>query len=427
MTDFEKNIHRELFQRGQEQILEQLYRNSTLTEICDTIVHLVESTGDDLMCSILEYNSETETLHRLAAPNLPEFFNNAIDGMKAGPGIGACGAAAYINNRVVTEDLLTHPFWKRARNLVKKTDLRSCWSQPILGYDGNVLGTFAIYHNEPQGPSSTEIEIIESAAHLAAIAIAHKKAEEKRKQIEEHLQQTKKMEAVGSLAEGIAHDFNSILSTISEDLATIQANKESKNDLSHHIEKINATISQAKELTSQILEFSSQDSAVSLEINLTAIIDDTIDMLKSNIPSSIEVIAKYSKSKIYINANSERIQKALSYLCRNAVESIRGHGEIRIHLKEAEAANIPFLDTEIITNKRYAKIVISDTGTGIKASVIDRIFEPFFTTKEVGIQTGMGLSVVHGIVKQNGGIITVKSKSGAGSTFSLFFPVVERN
>ena len=94
MTDFEKNIHRELFQRGQEQILEQLYRNSTLTEICDTIVHLVESTGDDLMCSILEYNSETETLHRLAAPNLPEFFNNAIDGMKAGPGIGACGAAA---------------------------------------------------------------------------------------------------------------------------------------------------------------------------------------------------------------------------------------------------------------------------------------------------------------------------------------------
>ncbi|MDH3998663.1 MAG: PAS domain S-box protein [Desulfuromonadales bacterium] len=179
MTVTTQQRYREILQQGQTRALELLYRDHSLEEICTAIIESIERIDEGVFCSVLRLNPQTRTLHKIAAPNLPDFYNDAIEGMKIGKGIGSCGAAAFSKGRVIITDILTHPYWEKARNLVKKTTLRSCWSQPILDSRGRVLATFAIYYDKPRQPELFELKFIESAADLVALTINHKRAEER--------------------------------------------------------------------------------------------------------------------------------------------------------------------------------------------------------------------------------------------------------
>lgn len=117
-------------------------------------------------------------MYPAAAPSLPEFYNQAINGLEIGEGVGSCGAAAYSKKRVIAEDVLTHPNWAAYRELTQKANLRSCWSEPILDSFGNVLGTFAIYHRQPKSPGKEEIELLQSIVYLTSLAITRKRDEE---------------------------------------------------------------------------------------------------------------------------------------------------------------------------------------------------------------------------------------------------------
>ena len=158
-------------EQARNQVMEQLSRNAPLTEILHSIVHTVEQENPDMLCSILLLDVSGKHLLTGAAPRLPPFYNAAIHGVAIGHSVGSCGTAAHTGQRVIVEDIGTHPYWENYRELAERAGLGSCWSEPIKNADGKVLGTFAIYHDKPQVPTPSDIQLIEQAASLAALAI----------------------------------------------------------------------------------------------------------------------------------------------------------------------------------------------------------------------------------------------------------------
>ena len=157
--------------KSRTRVLEFMTSDSNLFIILDAIVRDVEYENPNMLCSILLLDETGEHLLIGASPNLPDFYNEAIDGIEIGVGVGSCGTAAFTNMRVIVEDIQNHPYWEPYKELAKEAGLGACWSEPIRSSKGKVLGTFAIYHREPNQPSLEHISLIEQSASLASIAI----------------------------------------------------------------------------------------------------------------------------------------------------------------------------------------------------------------------------------------------------------------
>jgi PAS domain S-box-containing protein len=159
--------------RGRNRILRELVDGAPLERIFTVMTQAAEAVIPGMRCSILRLDAEHGVLRHGAAPSLPDEYNEIVDGLPVGPGAGSCGAAAHGGERVVAEDTLTHPNWANYQSLVERFGLRSCWSEPIKSPSGEVLGTLAMYHDEPSTPGPFEIEFIVTNAQVAAYAIEH--------------------------------------------------------------------------------------------------------------------------------------------------------------------------------------------------------------------------------------------------------------
>ncbi|GAB2590021.1 diguanylate cyclase domain-containing protein [Nitrincola alkalisediminis] len=176
-----------VLQRHRNTLLEMIAADQPIEQILQEIVLSVEAYNPKTFCSILLFHSDTETLHIGAAPSLPQEYNQAINGVKIGPAVGACGSAAYFKKRVITADIAQHPFWKDYKHLSLKHGLKACWSEPIMRKNGHLLGTFAIYHTKVSEPTSDDIQLIRESAQLAEIAIErHLAYDELRRSEERH-------------------------------------------------------------------------------------------------------------------------------------------------------------------------------------------------------------------------------------------------
>ena len=177
-TDITERWQIEQRNQAHDAMLEMVARGVMLGNILDAIVKQVEHEEPSARCSILLLDAEGKHLLKGAAPSLPDFYNDAIHGIEIGMGVGSCGTAAWLGQRVVVEDIDTHEYWKPYVSLAQKAGLRACWSEPIVSSQGKVLGTFAIYHDVPQKPDAKDLERVAFAANLAAIAIENRHAHE---------------------------------------------------------------------------------------------------------------------------------------------------------------------------------------------------------------------------------------------------------
>src|SRR6478672_124383 len=167
----------EFFRAGQTRVLELIAEDAALSEILTNLVLLMEGQAEGLRCSVLLLSRDGIHVEHGAAPNLPEVYVNAVDGAPIGPRAGSCGTAMYTRQPVVVTDVLTDPLWADYRDLAKISGLRACWSTPILSSNGEVLGSFAMYRQEPRGPRAEETRLTEVATHLARIAIERQRAQ----------------------------------------------------------------------------------------------------------------------------------------------------------------------------------------------------------------------------------------------------------
>jgi len=161
----------EPFYAGQGRILEMIAASGPLADILTRIVLLMEAQADGLRCSILLLSNDGKHVRHGAAPNLPEAYVKAVDGLPIGPRVGSCGTSMYLRKPVVVTDVLTDPLWSDYRGLAKSCGLRACWSTPIISSHGDVLGSFAMYRHEPRGPNAEETRLTEAATRIASIAI----------------------------------------------------------------------------------------------------------------------------------------------------------------------------------------------------------------------------------------------------------------
>jgi len=252
-----------------------------------------------------------------------------------------------------------------------------------------------------------------------------KQTDEERKKLEAQLMQAQKMEALGTLAGGIAHDFNNILSAI---IAYAEGGKHIVPDtdkVRKNIDEILKVSSRARDLVKQILAFSRRTKHEYIQLKLDATVKESLKMLRAILPKTIE-IRQNLPANGRVMADSTQIHQVVMNLCSNAAHAMgeRG-GVLDVSLNKVdvhEGAEAFALD---LPPGPYLRLSVSDTGHGMTPEVLERIFEPYFTTKEKGRGTGLGLSVVHGIVKSHKGAITCKSIPGEGTTIDIYLPEIE--
>ncbi len=247
------------------------------------------------------------------------------------------------------------------------------------------------------------------------------RAEEEKTSLENQLIQTQKMEALGRFAGGIAHDLNNMLYPIILNLQMLAEEVPFGDSRDQTIRLVLSAAYRQRDLLRQILSFSRRNEQQLKPVAVFGLIQETITFLRSSLPSTIEIVLTNDAQNDTVLGNATQIQQIVMNLCRNAADAIEPYtGTIEVALANVDLPED--LATREIQAGEYLQLTVSDTGTGMAPEIMSHIFEPFYTTKDVGKGSGMGLSVIHGIVKGHGGAVRAESEPGKGSLFTVYLP-----
>lgn len=300
-----------------------------------------------------------------------------------------------------------------------------CLSKKVL--DGDSIKTEVVSPNDNKNYSVSFSPIFHTDNTVSVLHVLRDITDIKT--IENRLQQSQKMEAIGALAGGIAHDFNNILSPIMGYTELLSEDIPKESPLRSSLDEIYAASMRAKDMVRQILTFSRQEKSEVRLMKMQHIVKEALKLIRSTIPATIDIKQDIRKECGLINADPTQIHQIVMNLATNAYHAMEETGgTMRVSLKEAELN--PELNEQDIVGQDiqkgiYACLTVSDTGAGIPEDIRDKIFDPFFTTKKQGKGTGLGLSSVHGILTSCGGFIRLHSELGRGTEFNIYLPVAE--
>ena len=242
-----------------------------------------------------------------------------------------------------------------------------------------------------------------------------------RKRIEAHLLRAQRMDSIGALASGIAHDLNNVLAPILMSLRPLQQKLADENS-QRWLSLIQKSAERGKDLIGQVLTFAKGTTGEQSPLQLTHLIKDIARILKETLPRNIELETELQSDPPYVIGDTTQLHQMLMNLCLNARDAMPQGGNLRIELESLLLTEKEVPSQTGITPGRFIRVTVSDTGTGIPADLLDRIFDPFFTTKEHGKGTGLGLSIAIGIVRSHGGFIDVISEVNKGTQFKIYLP-----
>jgi PAS domain S-box-containing protein len=251
-------------------------------------------------------------------------------------------------------------------------------------------------------------------------------AEEERRQLEERMRRTQRLESMGVLAGGIAHDFNNILSSISGFTELVAEATEPGTEVHDNLRYVIAAAGRAKDLVAQILAFSRQAGATQQTVNFDLIVKEALALARASVPSTIAFNVHIDKGVSAVVGDPTQLHQVILNLVTNAAQAMEGGtGELTVALAEVSIGPEDLAATGLPPGE-YLRLDVSDTGPGVPPEIRERIFDPFFTTKSQGQGTGLGLAMVHGIVSSHGGAVTLDSTPGEGSTFTVYLPPIHR-
>jgi signal transduction histidine kinase len=298
---------------------------------------------------------------------------------------------------------------------------------PLVGEEGVVLGVLSL-HNKRTPPFTPQDKDLGAVmASLAAEILDRQRAAEAARTSEAHLSRMQRLEAIGTLAGGIAHDFNNILSAILGYGGLALAEAPAGTPLRENLEVILEAAGRAAELTRQILAFGRPSQREIFPIEFRSVVAEAVRLVRATFPSTI-VVRQLLDSAAAVVADPGQMHQVLMNLCTNARLSFQdrstGHIDILLDDEDLDASfSARYPD---VMPGRYIRLRVRDDGSGMTPEVMERIFEPFYTTRSHGEGSGMGLAMVHGIVRNHGGVILVESVPGSGTTFTIYLPVIDR-
>jgi PAS domain S-box-containing protein len=306
-------------------------------------------------------------------------------------------------------------------------------SSPLRDRDGEIVGLVVVFQDITernqaqealrQNQAQLENRVAERTTELQQVNAALSRDMQERKKLEEQLLQAQKMESIGVLAGGIAHDFNNILNIIQGYAFILRGHGTQDKEIGESLTVIDETVHRGSALVQQLLTLARKSTTKVESVNVNGLVEGLIPLITQTFPKTIELSRALEADLPPITADKNQIEQALLNLCVNARDAMSDAGRLSFKTQSIEGATLQGFGETL--GGRYVCIEVSDTGVGMDESVQKRIFEPFFTTKNTGQGTGLGLSVVYGIVKNHNGFINVESKPESGTSFRLYFPVAQ--
>jgi PAS domain S-box-containing protein len=270
--------------------------------------------------------------------------------------------------------------------------------------------------------------IVTSSGQIASYAIyrdmtERKLAEAERSKLESRVRQGEKLEAIGTMAGGIAHDFNNILAAMLGYLEMALAAPPDNDVTRRHVTSVMKAAHRARALVDQILSYSRTTRGKSEAVNLHAVVEETLELVRASLPDHIELRTQLAHSKgITVICDPTHIHQLVMNLCTNAVHAMAAGGVLSVGLETIDLQDERQLSHGLLPAGRYVCLTVRDSGCGMEPQTLQRIFEPFFTTKAAGIGTGLGLALVHGMITELGGAVDVSSRPDEGSRFDVYLP-----
>ncbi len=310
--------------------------------------------------------------------------------------------------------------------MVTDLNIRGYVGATLYDNDGKPIGVLVTVSEEPIADPELAQSIVEVFAARASAELRRIQAERKREKLEQQLRHSQRMETIGVLAGGIAHDFNNILQPISGYAELLYSDLPEDSPLRDDVIEIRQGADRARDLVRQILSFSRNSETERSPIDVTSMIKGTVRFARGSLPSSISLVTEIDANAMTVLGNATQLDQCLMNLITNAYHAVGDQGEIRVAAGKFEITNDSCEMHPLLSPGKYIRISVVDNGTGMDEDTAKRVFDPFFTTKEPGKGTGLGLSTVHGIISGHKGEITVYSRLGQGTRFSILLPELDR-
>ncbi|WP_419771075.1 MAG: ATP-binding protein [Candidatus Marinarcus sp.] len=410
-------------------LLKHIASGTDIKVILEEIIKSVESRNPSMFCSILLLDESKTKLITGAAPSLPDFYNEKINGMTIGEKVGSCGAAVFLKEKVIVEDIATHENWKYAKNLAKKINVHACWSQPIFSSNNEVLGSFAIYYNKTRKPTDFENLLIEDIASITGIAIEKhlnqlkaQKEQEIVEQQEQLLMHRSKQAMMGEMLENIAHQWRQPLSIISTYATGILMKK--KYGLSNEEEEYKALEAiniNAQYLSNTIEDFRNYFTSTTTKTQFSIIecLEHTSKLIESRLEiEKIKLITNIQD--VQINSYKNELTQVFMNIFNNSADALE-----KIETKDR------YIQVNVYEEEGFMVLKSIDSGNGAQDHIIKRIFEPYFTTKHQNYGTGIGLYMcqeiiekhMRGTISARNSKFTFKNKTYLGLEFTIKIPL----
>ena len=309
----------------------------------------------------------------------------------------------------------------REKAVLQEHKVRSWLCVPIW-YAGERLGFLVLQTmtKEKHWPDD-DIARLRTAAEIFAYAIARERNKSERDALQARLNQSQRLEALGTLAGGIAHEFNNILGAMLGYGEMAEAASRKGSAARRYVGQIMKAGERAQNVVQQVLAFGRRREREHRSIRAEPVVAEAIELMRASFPA-IAIRTDLNAGRASIRGDPTELQQVVINLGTNAAQAMDGRGTLHVELEAFESIEDLTLSHGSLPKGSYVRLVVRDTGQGMDRGTIDRMFEPFFTTKPVGQGTGLGLSTVHGIVTQHGGAINVRSRPGRGTTFKVYFP-----
>ena len=356
-------------------ILAALARGASTESILLEVINELESVSGDLLGSVLSLDQSTQRLHVVAAPNLPEVYNHAIDGITIGDGVGSCGTAAFRGTPVVVEDIRSHPFWEAFREVAEQHHLRACWSTPILSSQGTVLGTFACYYHEAKLPTDEEWEFLGRLTHLAAMAMERPS----KKMTQPRAPETAPGTLVSRIARCLAKDMAPPLELLSKMHGQLETRFREKPDAPEELHRMSEALNTLHSCLNPLLAVGGQLQISPKKCDIAEIASQSLLRLRSLSQSAPSIAFNVGPQAGIVFVDPS----ALDLVLRLIIQALTAAGTAITHL--AITAQAPKVNG-------LASISLSIHGSPLSGDLPDRFFNIPSTNEAESIAATLGPS-----------------------------------